>query len=78
METVRTGGARAAAAGRHDDEPALEAICRARGSTTREAFRHAVEGLNLPAVLDAAGVGATERAALASWRAGAAPFHLRR
>ena len=68
METVRNGGARAAAAGRHDNELALEAICQARGSTTREAFRHAVQKLNLPAVLDAAALGADERAALATWR----------
>ncbi|MGI9006046.1 MAG: tyrosine-protein phosphatase [Streptosporangiaceae bacterium] len=68
METVRNGGARAAAAGRQDDEPALEAICRAYGSTTREAFRHALEGLNLPAVLAAAGLGPDERQALATWR----------
>ena len=78
LETVRNGGARAAAAGRHDNEPALEAICRAHGSTTREAFRLAVEGLNLPAVLDAAALGADERAALATWRGTLPPVPMTR
>jgi protein-tyrosine phosphatase len=68
MDSVRNGGAMAAAAGRQDSEPALEAICRAHGCTTEVAFRQSLQGLNLAAVLDAAGIGASERAALASWR----------
>jgi protein-tyrosine phosphatase len=68
MESVRNGGALAAAAGREDSEPALEAICRANGTTTELAFRHCLEGLNLPAVLNAAALGADERTALATWR----------
>ena len=72
MVSVRNGGALAAAAGRQDNEAELEAICRAHGSTTQGAFRLAVEGLDLAALLDAAALGAGERAALATWR-GALP-----
>lgn len=77
MESVRNGAALAAGAGRQDNEPALEAICRAHGSTTEGAFRLAVEGLNLAALLDAAATGADVRAALATWRGRLPPAPIR-
>lgn len=68
LETVRLGQARAAAAGREDDEPQIEEFCLAHGTTTEGAFRAAVAGLDLAALLEAADVGAQERDALFTWR----------
>lgn len=68
MESVRNAGAMAAAAEHQDMEPALEAICRAHGSTTELAFRQSLEGLDLAALFDAAGLSADERTALTTWR----------
>lgn len=68
MESVRNGPSLAAAAGREDNEPALEAICRVNGSSTEGAFRQSLEKLNLAAVLDRAATTADVRTALATWR----------
>jgi protein-tyrosine phosphatase len=68
LETVRRGDLRAAASGRASEEAASEALCQSLGTSTEGAFRSALSGLDLPAVLAAAGLTAGELAALRSWR----------
>jgi protein-tyrosine phosphatase len=68
LETVRRGADRAAASGLPNEEPASAALCRRLGTTTEGAFRSAVAGLDLPAVLAAAGLTDRELEALRSWR----------
>ncbi len=51
LETVRRGGLRAARTGRLDDESQLEELCRSHGSSTEDAFRDALGGLDLDEVL---------------------------
>jgi protein-tyrosine phosphatase len=68
LETVRRADRRAAASGRADDEPASEALCRSRGTTTEGAIRSALAGLHLPSLLAGSGLGAPELAVLRTWR----------
>lgn len=68
LETVRRGEIRAAHTGRPNDEPALEAFCRDRGTTTENAFRDALAMLRLEDLLDRSGISRAERFALNSWR----------
>ncbi|MEC5184112.1 protein-tyrosine phosphatase [Cryobacterium sp. MP_3.1] len=68
LETVRRGDQRAVASGRAHEEAESEALCRSFGTTTEGAFRTALAGLDLPAVLAAAGITDTELATLRSWR----------
>ena len=72
LETVRRADLLAASSGRSSPEAMLEGLCRSRGTTTEGAFRTALAGIDLPALLDAAGVSSADRRALASWR-GALP-----
>lgn len=68
LETVRLGGVRAAAAGRDDDEPLIEQLLSAHGTTTEQAFRDALAGFDAPALLSSAGVSPGTRHRLATWR----------
>ncbi|WP_297368327.1 tyrosine-protein phosphatase [Cryobacterium sp.] len=68
LETVRRGDQRAAASGRANEEAASEALCRSLGTTTEGAFRSALAGLDLSAVLAAAELTDADLAALGSWR----------
>ncbi|PWJ47607.1 Protein tyrosine/serine phosphatase [Quadrisphaera granulorum] len=68
LETVRLGDLRAASMKRNNEEASLEALCRAHGTTTEGAFRHAVENVDLDTVLSGANVSADDRRALFSWR----------
>jgi protein-tyrosine phosphatase len=72
LETVRLGNMRAVAGNRTIDEPAIEAYCQARGTSTEGAFRTALAGLDLTGVLTAAKVSRRDRLALGTWR-GALP-----
>jgi hypothetical protein len=67
LETVRISTARALAGG-EDDEAQREAFLVARGTTTEQAFRDALAGLDVDAVLDAAGVADGTRKVLRTWR----------
>ena len=67
LETVRLGDARAASANRNNPEPEIETLCRQHGTTTEDAFRAAVEGLELATLLTKA-LGERERRALIPWR----------
>ena len=68
LETVRLGAARAARSNRDNIEPKLEELCRQQGSSTERAFRDALENFDLEAFLNAAGLSASDRHALLTWR----------
>jgi hypothetical protein len=68
LETVRRGDLRAAWSYRNNDEPAIEAFCQSLGTSTENAFRAALAGLNLDRVLSNAGMSPSDRGALMSWR----------
>jgi protein-tyrosine phosphatase len=68
LQTVRRGEIRAARAGRPNDEPALDAFCRDRDTTTEKAFRDALAALELEDLLDRSGISTADRLALRSWR----------
>lgn len=68
LETVRLGDLLAATSNRNNDEALMEKLCRSHGSTTEDAFRSAVTGLHLPALLAAAGLAGQEIHGLATWR----------
>lgn len=68
LETVRRDEMRAARAGRPNDEPDLEAFCRSHGTTTEQAFRDALDRLELATLLDLSGISHADRLALRSWR----------
>lgn len=68
LETVRLGDARAASAKRNNAEPAIEALCRQHGTTTEDAFRAAVDGLDLTSLLASGGLNEPARRALFTWR----------
>ena len=68
LETVRRGDLRAATSDRNNAEPQLEALCHAHGTTTEGAFRAAIDKLDLPRLLVAAGLSRADRAPLTSWR----------
>ena len=68
METVRRGDVRAASANRNNDEAEIDEFCRGYGTTTEGAFRDALGGLDLDALLSAARFGAADRESLVTWR----------
>jgi hypothetical protein len=68
LETVRLRAVRAAATGREDDEAWRESFLAARGTTTEQAFRDALAGLDVDAVLEAAGVAGSTQKILRTWR----------
>jgi hypothetical protein len=68
LETVRRGDLRAEAAGRPDEEPDIERFCAARGTSTEGAFRDALVGLDVDALLEAAAVSPEVRTRLTTWR----------
>jgi hypothetical protein len=68
LETVRRGDLRAAQVNRKNDEAVIEELCRSRGTTTEGAFRSALAGLDLAAVLAAGGMDRASRRQLMTWR----------
>jgi protein-tyrosine phosphatase len=68
LETVRLADLRAATANRNNAEPKIEALCQTYGTTTEGAFRAALAGLDLEALLPSAGLGDAESSAITSWR----------
>ncbi|KFF59709.1 tyrosine protein phosphatase [Cryobacterium sp. MLB-32] len=68
LQTVRLADVRALNSKRSNDEPAIEALCQSLGTTTEGAFRSALSGLDLPAILAASGFSEADRVALATWR----------
>lgn len=67
LASVANAGAQAAATGRENPEPTIDRLLAEYGTTTEAAFREALAGLDLAAVLTGAGFSATEREALATW-----------
>jgi protein tyrosine/serine phosphatase len=68
METIRRGELRAAHGKRPNDEPELEEFCRSHGTTTEQAFRDALESVDIDTVLANAGVPPADRRLLETWR----------
>ncbi len=68
LETVRRADLRAATSNRNNAEPTIEALCQTYGTTTEGAFRAALAGLDLAALLASVGVSDADKAALTSWR----------
>lgn len=68
LETVRLGATRAAALGREDNEPRIDAHLQTLGTTTEQAFTDALAGLDLDAFLDHSGLDDAQRRALSTWR----------
>lgn len=67
LETVRLGDVRAAAADRTNEEAAIERLLAARGTTTEQAFRDALAGLDLAALLSTAGLSDRHQRVLRTW-----------
>lgn len=78
LETVRRAGALAAATGRENDEPLREAILARRGSSTEQAFRDALAGLDLDTLLTAARLPERTERRLRTWRGSIADDHTSR
>ncbi|MBU4216187.1 MAG: tyrosine-protein phosphatase [Actinobacteria bacterium] len=68
LQTVRTADRVAAARGRPNREPELEELCARHGSSTEQAVRDAYAGIDLPDLMDRAGLDADQRHALLTWR----------
>lgn len=68
LETVRLGDARATSANRNNREPAIEALCCERGTTTEGAFRAVLDGLDLSSLLTRTELDEAQRRALFTWR----------
>jgi protein tyrosine/serine phosphatase len=68
METVRLGDLRAASQNRNNNEAEMNELCQVHGTTTEGAFRAALTGLDLRALLDAAQLSQPDRIALSTWR----------
>jgi protein-tyrosine phosphatase len=68
LETIRLAAERAANGGHPDAEPAIVALLAEHGTTSERAFRDALAGVDLEALLDAAGFTDAERRALRTWR----------
>lgn len=68
LETVRLGDARAASAHRNNDEAKIAKLLASHGTTTEQAFRDALAGLDLPTLLSAAGVSDRAHHVLRTWR----------
>lgn len=73
LESVRNAEALAHATGRENDEPVRDAILASRGSSTEEAFRDALAGLDVDAFLVAAGLSENTVQRLRVWRAPSPP-----
>jgi len=67
LETVRLGDVRAAAAHRTNEEAVIEHLLAARGTTTEQAFRDALAGLDLAALLSTAGLSDRNQRVLRTW-----------
>ena len=72
LQTVRNADALARATGRENDEPLRDAILARHGTTTEQAFRDALAGLDVDALLAAAGIADNVQEQLRTWR-GAIP-----
>ena len=72
LESIRLGPERSANSGQPDMEPAIAAFLAERGTTSEQAFRDAMAGIDLDALFDAADLTDSEREALRTWR-GAIP-----
>jgi protein-tyrosine phosphatase len=68
LETIRLGDVRAASANRNTAEAHIEELLAGHGTTTERAFRDALAGLDLAALLGAAGVSDSTRSVLETWR----------
>lgn len=68
LDTVRNAESLARATGRENDEPVRDAILARLGSTTEQAFRDALAGLDVEAVLAAAGLSEGTVQRLRTWR----------
>lgn len=68
LETVRNADALAQATGRANDEPVRDAILARRGSSTEQAFRDALAGLDVDAFLAEAGLSESAVHRLTTWR----------
>jgi protein tyrosine/serine phosphatase len=68
LETVLLADARAAASGRPNTEAELDALCRSFGSTTEEAFRTALRGLDITDLLERAALTPNEVRSVRTWR----------
>ncbi len=68
LETVRRASAGAGSGNRPDAEAELEAFCATYGTSTEGAFRGALAGLDVGALLDAAAVPDDVRARIRTWR----------
>ncbi|TFC50848.1 tyrosine-protein phosphatase [Cryobacterium sp. TMT2-17-1] len=68
LETVRLADLRAATTNRNNAEPKIEELCQTHGTTTEGAFRAALAGLELGALLASAGLSDADNAAIMSWR----------
>jgi protein-tyrosine phosphatase len=68
LETIRLGPERSANSGEQDMEPLIVGLLAEHGTTSERAFRDAMSGVDLDALLDAAGFTDDERRALRTWR----------
>ena len=68
LETVRNADALARATGRENDEPVRDAILARLGTTTEQAFRDALAGLDVDGFLAAAGLSEGTVQRLRTWR----------
>jgi protein tyrosine/serine phosphatase len=68
LETVRLGDIRAASANRNNDEARIDELLAGHGTTTEQAFRDALAGLDLTTLLSAAGVSGRSQQVLRTWR----------
>nr|WP_297429297.1 tyrosine-protein phosphatase [uncultured Actinotalea sp.] len=68
LATVRNADALAQATGRENDEPVREAILARRGTSTERAFRDALAGLDVDALLAAVGLAECTVQRLRTWR----------
>ena len=68
MESVRRGEIRALARGTANDEPWIEDFCKSLGTSTEGAFRSAISGLDLDAMLDHSVTSIDTRVAIRTWR----------
>lgn len=75
LETVRRGDLRAAWSYENNEEAAIEAFCQSLGTSTENAFRAALEAIDLRRVLSEADVGPVVQEALMSWRGSVQPHY---
>lgn len=68
LEMVRRGDMRGERTNRENPEPALEALCRKYGTTTEDAFRAVVEGLEYEHFVEQANFSRIALDALHTWR----------